>query len=269
MPLVCLAGIGAVRVFRDPTCAPLRLGIVTGLAFLAFFLPFRVTVSEFAIGGHWGPRMLLPAAPALVALALAAVRRPAGLRNRVGTVVAALFLGAGLLSTALAVSLLDAQKREVAALQRLLASTPQEVMVTTHPALGQHLAELWGDRPLLLATDPAELAAVASRLAERGVAEFLLVWQPAPRFGPPRIVGARCTPAGRHTGVRVHRIFDVDLYTCTFPRAASRSSTRRPIRLGDAPPGVEPAEDAACRVGSSSSQSPASPGSPLPRTNAG
>jgi len=240
MPLICLAGIGASRAFREAACAPLRLGIITGLAFLAFFLPFRVTLSEFAIGGHWGPRMLLPAAPAFVALALAAVQRPRGVRNRVGFAVAAVFVAAGLLSSALAVSMLDAQKRAVGALQRRLAATSQQVLVTTHPALGQHLAEFWGERALLLARNPAHLSALAADLQQRDVAEFLLVWQPRPRFGPPRVDGARCTPSGRHRDVEVRRVFDVDFYTCTFPPVTSSGSSRRPIRSGDAPLGEDP-----------------------------
>jgi hypothetical protein len=221
LPFVCLAGFGAARIARDSACAPLRLGILTGLGFLAFFLPFRVTVSEFAIGGHWGPRMLLPAAPALVALALAAVQRPAGVPNRVGRAIWALGIGAGLLSSALAMTLLVAQKREASALQQRISAAPQEVLVTTHPALGQHLAEIWGDRPMLLARNPAGLAGLTVNLRDRGFDEFLLIWKPTPQALPARVGNARCTPAGRHTGIHVRRIFDVDLLVCTLPGAAS------------------------------------------------
>jgi len=229
LPVVCLAGAGAVRLLRDPSFTSLRLGVVTGLGFLVLFLPFRVTVSDPALGGHWGPRMLLPAVPALLALALAAVRSPAPGSARV---VRGLFLGlvgAGLLSNALAVTLLDAQKREVRALQQRIAARPERVHVTTHPALGQHLAPLWGRRPLLLARDEIALARVVADLDRAGIDEFLLIWRPDPRVGLPQVLGARCTPSGRHTGMHVRRIFDVAFYTCAIPRPASSRSSAPPI----------------------------------------
>jgi len=224
VPLLCFAGAGAVRLSRTPELAPQRLGVVTGLAFLAFFLPFRATVSDPALGGHWGPRMLLPALPALLALAIAAWPTARFAR---GLFVAC--AAAGLLSTALSVKLLDAQKREISALQSAIAARDEAVHVTTHPALGPQLTALWGQRPLLLARDEASLNHVAADLARAGVDSFLLVWRPDPRYGTPRIAGARCTPSGRHTGTHVPQLFDVAFYVCDAAHTASSPATAPPI----------------------------------------
>jgi hypothetical protein len=229
MPLVCLAGIGAERVRRLADLAPLRLGVVTGAGFLALAMLFRVTLSDFSSGGHWGPRMLLPAAPALLALTIAAVQPAAssGARGR-GLVLAAwvALVAAGLLSSALATKLLVAQKLEARELERRIASAPQNVVVTTHPALGQQLAGLWGDKPMLLAQSPADLNRIAADLNRSGVEEFLLVR----RRGPGGAPGARCALVGRHRGRFVERLFDVDLLRCIPIAPASSAPHSEPIR---------------------------------------
>jgi hypothetical protein len=115
MPLVCLAGIGAARFRRRAELAPLRLGVVAGVGFLALAMAFRVTLSDFSSGGHWGPRMLLPALPALVALAIAAVQRAAvsgACGRRLVPAAWIALVAAGLLSSGLATKLLMAQKLE-------------------------------------------------------------------------------------------------------------------------------------------------------------
>jgi len=232
MPLVCLAGIGAARVWRRTEYAPLRLGIAAGIGFLALAMPFRVTVSDFASGGHWGPRMLLPAAPALVALALAAAHGAAAVGANGGRTLRAAWIAviaAGLLSSGLAARLLNEQKLEVRELQRRIASAPQAVVVTTHPAFGQQLAGLWGEKPLLLASGPAALARVAAGLQRNGVAEFLLVWRGGSGRGRARVAGARCLPAGAHHGRHVKRIFDVTFSSCTLPSPLSSPVRQKPI----------------------------------------
>ena len=55
--LYALAGMGAVWVWRRRGLAPLRGGVTAGLVFLGLGLVFRVTMTSFSSGGHWGPRM--------------------------------------------------------------------------------------------------------------------------------------------------------------------------------------------------------------------
>jgi hypothetical protein len=214
-PLVCLAGIGFARLRRTQQYAPLRIGVLAGVAFLAFALPFRVAFSDFSSGGHWGPRMLLPAAPALLALALAAVDTPPGTSARHRGVLrgvwAALIL-AGLASSALSIRLLDDQKRESRALQQRIAKVEAPVVVTNYPALSQQLPALWHERPLLLVSDAADFAYVVKSLERQDIDEFLFVKGARRRLGQPP--GAHCVPAGRHRGRHVARVFDVDLLLC-------------------------------------------------------
>jgi hypothetical protein len=215
LPLVCLAGIGFARIRRAPEYSGLRIGVLTGIAFLAFAMPFRVAFSDFSSGGHWGPRMLLPAAPALVALALAAVDAPAGTstRNRrllLGALVT--LIAAGLVSSALSIRLLNDQKRESRALSQRISAVDAQVVVTNFPALSQQLPELWHERPLLLVEGPAAFAEVAHSLQQAGIDEFLFVqgaYRPLARRRD-----SHCLPAGRHRGRHVARVFDVDLLRC-------------------------------------------------------
>jgi len=232
MPLVCLAGIGAVRLARHEEFSRLRLGVVAGVGFLALTLPFRVTLSDFASGGHWGPRMLLPAVPALACLALTAVRPAVG-ESAAGVAPRraawAALVVAGLASSSLAVSLLTAQKREIGELQERIAAAPEPVVVTTHAAHGQLLASLWGEKPMLLATTPRALDRVIDGLQRHGAEEFLLVWRPAHGISPRSVSGARCEAAGRHTGRHVRRVFDVEFASCALAKADSSALEGTPI----------------------------------------
>jgi hypothetical protein len=214
-PLVCLAGVGFARLRRTPEYAPLRIGVLAGIAFLAMALPFRVAFSDFSSGGHWGPRMLLPAAPALVALALAAVDAPPGTPARSRVVVRGVWIAlvaAGLVSSALSIRLLDDQKRESRALRQRIAAVDAAVVVTNFPALGQQLPNLWHERPLLLVRDAAGFADVARSLEREDIEEFLFVQGAHRRLG--QRPGALCVPVGRHRGRHVARIFDVELLRC-------------------------------------------------------
>jgi hypothetical protein len=189
--------------------------VLAGVAFLAFSLPFRVAFSDFSSGGHWGPRMLLPAAPALVALALVAVDAVPGASARSRVVLRGVWVAlvaAGLISSVLAIRLLDHQKRESRALQQRIAGVDAAVVVTNFPALGQQLPELWRERPLLLVSDAAGFAGVARSLEREHIDEFLFV-QGAHRRLRQR-PGADCVLAGRHRGRHVARVFDVDLLRC-------------------------------------------------------
>jgi hypothetical protein len=218
MPAAALAGMGSVLVWRDPGLAPLRLGVAAGLTFLVLALALRVSVTPFATGGHWGPRMLLPALPALAALALASLRAGLGsgatAGRRLAGVGAAALVTAGLASSVLALRLLDSQKRDTLELQQAILAAPPEVAVTNHPALGAQLPALWTRKPLLLVRDAAALRRLAAGLQQRGVERWLYVWRPT--LGPPpdAVSTARCRRMGVHRGRRVPQAFDVDLLVC-------------------------------------------------------
>jgi len=118
-----------------------------------------------------------------------------------------------LLSSALATAFLAEQKRDAARFQAAVRAQPERYVVSTHPLLAQHLAGLWDDKPLLLATDPPSLAAAIAGLRSSGVARFLLVVPAGARAAS--VAGASCTTADRHRGARLH-YFDLDLQRCRF-----------------------------------------------------
>jgi len=219
MPAVALAGMGAVLVGRRAELAPLRGGVTAGLVFLALGVVVRVTLTDFQAGVHWGPRMLLPAAPALAALALVAVRdgvvAQETARIRVAQAAGAALVVAGLVSSALAVTLLREQKLETQRIQRLVRAAPQALVVTDHPALGQQLAAIWGEKPLLLAPSRSDLRRLTRSLHARGVEEFLYLRRPSRDHEPDLDETPRCRRVGRHRGQRIRHVLDLDVYTCT------------------------------------------------------
>lgn len=231
MPMVALVGIG-VAAFRGLDCVSLRVGVLSGALFLLFALIAGVGFGsgygvQSGFGVHWGPRVLLPALPALVALAVAAAR--AGFASSTRTVVrvscgaASALLLAGLLSSVLATTFLAEQKRDAAHFQQAVRAQPERFMLSTHPLLAQHLAGLWDDKPQLLATDPASLAAAVAGLRAGGAAAFLLV---VPAGAPTvSLAGATCTTVDRYRGDRLH-YFDLDIQRCRF------ASERRRRRAG-------------------------------------
>jgi hypothetical protein len=223
VPVICLAGIGAVLMWQQREYAALRLGVGAGLLFLALGVVFRVLFTDFSSGGHWGPRMLLPALPALVALGIAALRSALGAAHgplRALTAAAAVALTlAGLASSGVATWLLDRQKREVHELQTAILSARQDVVVTNHPALGQQLASIWGRKPMLLVGGES-IGRVLAAAQRNGLEEFLFLYRPPLGRSLSRIPGARCTLAGQHRGRYAPVIFDLDLQACvTLPRS--------------------------------------------------
>ena len=222
-PVICLAGIGAVQVWRRREYAALRLGVGAGLLFLTLGAALRVLLTDFSSGGHWGPRMLLPAMPALVALGIAALRSGLGvargpLRRLTAATAMALAL-ACLASSGVATWLLDRQKREVRELQTAILSAPQQVVVTNYPALGQQLAAIWGRKPMLLVGGES-VGRVLAAARRNGLEEFLFLHRPPTGRSLGRIPGAHCSLAGQHRGRYAPVVFDLDLQSCTtLPRA--------------------------------------------------
>jgi hypothetical protein len=226
LPAICLAGVGAVQVWRRPVYGPLRLGIGAGLGFLALALALRVTLTDFMAGGHWGPRMLLPAVPAIVALALVAlhaeVANASPRRARNWLAGSAALIAAGLASTGVAVWILTQQKLEARRLQQAILATPQPVIVTNYQPLAQQLATIWGRKPMLLASSTPAFESIVAALDRHGIESFLLLWRPAAGGGPGRLAGkARCELDSRFRGRRAPYVFDVDFYACTI-RASHR-----------------------------------------------
>jgi hypothetical protein len=219
MPIFCAAGIGLLWVWRDRDYAGLRIGVTAGSLFLLL-----VTVSSLGsqrgFGIHWGPRVLMPALPAIVALAMAAARSKAhgaGTR-RVGPtqILWASLVAAGLLSSAHATWFLNQQKTEAARLQETILSLPRRFVVTTHPFLPQQLAPLWDRRPMLLVTvrHRQTLERLAGEIRRGGAHGFLYL---APPSAPilDGIEGVHCSRGAEHRGRHLHYL-DMDLQVCGF-----------------------------------------------------
>jgi len=214
VPLFCTAGIGGVRIWRDTAYTPLRLGATAGVLFLLLAIGCGVAFQPyFGFGVHWGPRALLPAIPALVA-AFAAALRDAGRVRWLGLGLVA----AGALSTLLSLWFLTQQRADGARLQAMIRSQQAAVLVTTHELLGQQLASLWGERPLLLVQTQADLVRITASLRSGGVRELLMLMPP----GSPVVAGVpglRCRPGAQHRGPHLHYL-DLDLQVCRLtPRA--------------------------------------------------
>jgi hypothetical protein len=225
MPMFCLAGVGLQRVFHRPQLAEIRLGVLAGLLFLALaVLAGMASGSGYGVqagfGVHWGPRVLLPAFPALVALAVAAVAGDGEPASRRLTAVSRAALAAlalvGLLSSTHAAMLLSEQKADAVRFQTAVRALSPRYVVTTHPLLAQHVAALWREKPMLLVGDPRALEQVIAGLRARGVREFVFV---APGGAPVIgwIDGLDCRLAKRQRGRRLH-YFDLDIQTCDFSR---------------------------------------------------
>jgi hypothetical protein len=76
MPMFCASGIGLLWVWRDRDYTGLRIGVMAGSLFL-LLVTVSTLASQRGFGLHWGPRVLMPALPAIVALAVAAARSTA------------------------------------------------------------------------------------------------------------------------------------------------------------------------------------------------
>lgn len=242
LPAACLAGAGAIRLWRDPRLAPLRPGVLAGLLFLlAASAAGLVTQSVFGTGVHVGPRLLMPALPALAALALVALHADApGRARRAGRLAAALVVAAGAASSARGVWLLAQQQAEIASLERALRAQPERVVLSGDAMLTQLLIGGWHEKPLLYARRPAVLRRLVAALRARGDTSFLVL---APEATPIRAasLGARCELVLRQRGGALGYV-DTDLLRCTLaPPASARkrgsSSRARASTAASSTPG--------------------------------
>jgi len=223
-PLLALAGLGIARVRRDSAWSGLRIGVTAGLLFAVLVLTAGILMpsgfgAQVGAGVHWGPRVLLPALPALVVLAAAGLvgRAPAARLAWVALMLA------GVASSALAVWFLAQQKLEGARFADRLRAEAPRVIVTPHPFLGQQLASLWKERPMLLTLDAAALQAAS--LAVRGAGEpgFVFIAPAGARLGS-TLPGVDCAAAFQYRGSYLD-YFDLDVERCVFvapPGAARR-----------------------------------------------
>ena len=223
-PLLALTGLGVARVWRDPAWSGLRMGVTAGFLFLVLVLGAGILLpsgfgAQVGAGVHWGPRVLLPALPTLVVLAAAgaAGRAPAA---RLAWVALAL---AGVASSALSVWFLAQQVGDAARFAGRLRAEGTRVIVTSHPFLGQQLAGLWKERPMLLTLDAAALQAAS--LAVRGAGEpgFVFIAPAGARLGS-TLPGVDCAAAFQYRGSYLD-YFDLDVERCVFvapPGAARR-----------------------------------------------
>ena len=228
MPLFCLSGFGLVQVWRDPAYAPLRAGATAGAIFGVLALAFGVATGS-ALGVHFGPRVLLPALPAVMALAITAARGDGGSAairlRRVAFVALAI---AGLASSGLATRLLYEQKAEAERLAATLRAMPHRHVVTAHPFLPQQLASLWHERPMLYVASDGALRGVVRGLRRHGATGFALVVPPATPVAPAS-PDLSCRVVARHRGRRVHYL-DVDVQQCDLGATGARRPSRGGLR---------------------------------------
>lgn len=224
-PMWVLAGLGARRSFEDPAFAPVRTAALAGLLFGALVLATGIAwPSRFGVqvgaGVHWGPRVLLPALPALVLFSLAAV---AGRAPAVRAAWAALAL-AGVLSSALSSWFLLEQERDGALFAEKLRALPPQLVMTPHPMLAQHLAMLWGEKIFLLTPDTASLQGAAAAARGRGASAFLFVGGAGQPLASPA-PGVACRAAFQYRGPHLSYL-DLDVYSCAFAPSPAPSPGR-------------------------------------------
>jgi hypothetical protein len=229
VPLCGMAGLGLARLTRDPSLAPLRLGVYAGLGFLVAALVFGIASgSPLGYGVHWGPRKLLPALPALVALWLVAISPETSSRARRAAWMAP--VAAGVASTLLSIGFLAEQKAEARRFADVVLEHSDDVVVSTHPYAPVQLFSLWGERRMLVAERAGAMMQVASTLGRQRTGEFLLIGKPSlasHTVGD----GVRCEVVVRHRGRRFHYL-DADLQHCKVDSfRGSELSPRRSPRL--------------------------------------
>jgi hypothetical protein len=211
VPLVGLASIGLLRVWKSEACAPLRPGIAAGLGFLLVAIGVGVvTQSVFGMGLHFAPRKLLPALPALAALAVVAVCTTP--TSRAARIAGSLLAATGVAASALAGTLLLHQKAEGAALQDTIRARPERFAVSGDAMLTQALTGIWHDTPLLYTPRRDSLRPIVASMREQGVKRFLAIAsQATPLDGPG--LGLQCRALPPHRG-GVVGYWDTDLLTC-------------------------------------------------------
>lgn len=217
MPLAGLAGVGFVAAWRNPDYRELRWGLLTGVVYIGLVLLVGISVhTAFAAGVHWGPRVLVPAFPALVVFAVAALRDIEVVQPRAAWAATALLTIAGVSSSVLAAGILIEQKRETARLEKKIRSQPAQVLVVNDALFAQHLVGLWDDKQILRAHNRATLQKLRRSLGARGLKSFLLFAPVNTGFGH-GIADPPCRIRAQQRGARVHYL-DGQLIECATLR---------------------------------------------------
>jgi len=230
IPLSGLAGMGLARLLREDSLAPLRLGILAGLFFLAAALLLGIASgSPIGYGVHWGPRKLLPALPALVALWTVALPPETGSRARRLAWWAP--VAAGLASTVLSIGFLAEQKAEARRFADAVLEYSDDVVVSTHPYAPVQAFSLWSERRLLVAERAGAMMRVATNLGHERTEEFLLIGKPSlasHTVGD----GVRCVVVYEYRGRRFHYL-DGDFQHCRVDvlRGGEPRSRRSPLGI--------------------------------------
>jgi 4-amino-4-deoxy-L-arabinose transferase-like glycosyltransferase len=229
-PMLVLVGLGARRLFEEPACRALHTGAVAGALFAAMVLSWGIAMPvaygiQVGSGVHWGPRVLLPALPALVLFSLVAAHgRTSGVRAAWGALALA-----GVLSSVHATVFLAQQKTDGALFVERVRELEPRALVTSHSLLPQVLAALWDDKTWLL-TRGAKSVLMASLALERGgEREFLQVV----RAGNPSaswLPGVQCEVEFKHRGRG--RYFDLDVRRCRFDSSAGERPALAPSDRG-------------------------------------
>jgi hypothetical protein len=225
-PMFVLAGLGARRVLHDAAFAALRTAALAGALFALLVVAAGMALpSGFGVqvgaGVHWGPRVLLPALPAFLLFALAAISgRPPAARLAWGALALA-----GILSTLLAMWFLTHQKLDGARFAKQLHALEPRVVLTSHPLLAQHLAALWEHKAMLLTADVASLRGAAQAL-QRGRERAFLFVGPAGAPLASWLPGIECASAFRYRGRPLHYL-DLDVQECKSEDPASRPHRAR------------------------------------------
>lgn len=167
-----------------------RLVLLTAFTFIAVMLLIWPAYG----GDHWGARYLMPVYPLLVFLAFYAFENWLAEGRLQKTVYG---VGVVLLATAVIIQLLGVRQiilkhQENKALYTAIDTLPAEIVVTNHPFLPTTLISLWEDKTFFYVASEEDIAAVITRLSDKGISRFAFIsLQDLPLFVPEQVDGIK------------------------------------------------------------------------------
>jgi hypothetical protein len=216
LPAVPIVVLAALSAWRD------RWQRFVAIACALYIAGVIVTGSH--AGLQWGPRYLLPVAPALVWLAAAAVRdaRAAApelwpsLRVSAGIVVAL-----GVLVQVAGVDHVSTVTANNARALAVVRAAPTDVVASAIGYLLMSAGPVYFEKRLMLVDTIEDLEALVRTLAERRVPEWTYVPRSGPEFDPRAVAGWPAPDGWRYLPVR-DRLPYVNLRVVTFRGSAVR-----------------------------------------------